>query len=296
MDPLHDHTADIKVEGIREIVDICNPTNLKFNFDQPFWRGHGNAQWSLRPHVFRRDPRHPEVPKYDECALIGHFLVRAPTRSHTKMPEPDDYFGWLFLAQHYGLPTRLLDWTESPLIALYFAVENTDETADGCIWALRPGGLNAYFAFRDNLAYRRAIATGTDPEHMEIKNGGIQDPRRFKKYFLDRTGLVPIQDPKVRKLVASAVDGTRCEEAILALDGREIDARMLSQMGRFTLHSYDTSIENLPYSASWLRRYIVPKECKQKVRAQLTAMGIRRSNLFPDLTNLAAELRAMQFG
>ena len=81
----------------------------------------------------------------------------------------------------------------------------------------------------------------------------------------------------------------------MATDGREIDLRMLVQIGRFTLHSYNAAIEHLPNSASWLRRYIVPKEQKRKIRAQLAAMGIKQSNLFPDLTNLAAELRAMRF-
>jgi hypothetical protein len=294
MDP-RDHTSAIKIDDVRQIVEVANPTSMGFNFDQALRRGHGDAEWPLRPQVFRRD--HSDAPKYNECALIGHFQARAPTRSHTKTPEPNDYFGWLFLAQHYGLPTRLLDWTESPLIALYFAVEDPEEKEDGCIWALRPGGLNAYYAFRDNLAYRRALRMGIDPEGMEIENGGIQDPHRVRKYYLGDTGLVQIRDPMAVVLAQPAFDPeTRCEEAILAIDGREIDPRMLVQIGRFTLHTYETPIEDLPNSASWLRRYIVPKEHKRKVQAQLAAMGIRQSNLFPDLTNLAAELRETRFG
>jgi hypothetical protein len=253
------HTADIKVDDLSRIVDICKQIIVEFNSDQALWRGHGDAEWPLRPHVFRRDPQHPEVPKYNECALIGHFQVRAPTRSYTRTPEPDDYFGWLFLAQHYGLPTRLLDWTENPLVALYFAVLEQEEARDGCIWALWPEQVNAIF---DVLS-----------------------------------GLVQIRDPRVIKLAEPAfILGTQCEDVILAIDGREIDPRMLVQIGRFTLHTYHTPIEYLPNAAGWLRRYIIPKQHKRKVRAQLAAMGIKQSNLFPDLTNLAAELRAMRFG
>jgi len=116
---LHCHTSNVTIQDMHKIIDISNPEHLGFNFDQPFWRGHGNAEWSLLPHVFRPDPLHPDAPKYKESGLIGHFQIRAPTRSLTKTPEPNDYFGWLFLAQHYGLPTRLLDWSEGPLIALY---------------------------------------------------------------------------------------------------------------------------------------------------------------------------------
>lgn len=252
------HTANIRVNDLSQIIDICKETIGEFNSEQAFWRGHGNAEWLLIPHVFRSDPEHPEVPKYDECALIGNFQVRAPTRSHTKTPEPDDYFGWLFLAQHYGLPTRLLDWTENPLVALYFAVLEQDEASDGCIWALWPRQLNATFG----AAF----------------------------------GSIQIQDPTFTELVKPAfVVGSECNQVILATDGREIDLRMLVQIGRFTLHSYHSAIEYLPNSPSWLRRYVVPGEHKRKIRAQLAAMGIKQSNLFPDLTNLAAELRGMRF-
>ncbi len=252
------HTADIMVDDLSQIIDICKQTIGEFNSEQALWRGHGDAEWLLLPHVFRRDPEHPEAPKYDECALTGNFQVGAPTRSHTKTPGPDDYFGWLFLAQHYGLPTRLLDWTENPLVALYFAVLEQEETRDGCIWALWPRQLNAIVGAR--------------------------------------FASIQIQDPRVIELVKPAfVLGSESGQVIVAIDGREIDLRMLVQIGRFTLHSYHAAIECLPNSASWLRRYIVPKEHKRKVRYQLAAMGIKRSNLFPDLTNLAAELRTMRF-
>ena len=76
---------------------------------------------------------------------------------------------------------------------------------------------------------------------------------------------------------------------------REQLVEKLVQSGRFTLHSYHTPIEQLPKCTGWLRKFIVPKEHKQKLLHQLAAMGISRSNLFPDLPNLAAELRATRF-
>jgi len=254
MDKVYQHVdmaayaADIQIDGLSQIAHICNQLPQALTSDQVFWRGHGNSEWPLLPQVFRPNLQAPDFPKYNERVLISAFQARAPSRSHVKVPESGDYSGWLFFAQHYGLPTRLLDWTESPLIALYFAVENPEEKDDGCIWALRPGGLNAYFSFRDNLAYRRAVENDTDPQTMETDNGGIQDPYRFTKYPISANGLVTdvltlIEDAfhNVPGSPGRAPEGVLAEEAILAIDGRDTDIRMLVQMGRFTVHTSSRS-------------------------------------------------------
>ena len=67
---------------------------------------------------------------------------------------------------------------------------------------------------------------------------------------------------------------------------------MLAQMGKFTLHSDCTSLEQIPQSANWLRQFVIPKDAKDNISAQLSAFGIRRSNLFPDLASLATDLKS----
>jgi FRG domain len=258
MSPTLDNlTSAILLDNFSAVCPIMKEISHSFNADTAYWRGHSQADWSLVPKVFR--PRSTPDDLYDEHALIGHFRVLAPTRHLGKVPAHKDCMAWLFLAQHHGLPTRLLDWSESLLIASYFAVSEEDRKAhDGCVWAINPGGLNSYF--------------DASP------------------------GLVQIRDKNVRKIAKCAFLPGECDKVIIALDGQEIDIRMFTQMVKFTLHSVTTRIEQLPTSEKWLRRYIIPKEAKTTLQHQLAAFGIKQSNLFPDLSHLAADLCRRPFG
>ena len=84
-----------------------------------WWRGHPKSCYKLKPSVYRK----PFVEKPSiEKPLVGNFRLEAKVRSEGECPNYDDYFSWLTLAQHYGVPTRLLDWTRSFALGVYFAV------------------------------------------------------------------------------------------------------------------------------------------------------------------------------
>jgi hypothetical protein len=246
-------TPGRSITDLTELVAAAREIQARFERERAWWRGHADAEWRLEPQAHRRHPEHPESQQYyNEIALMGHFVSRAPSRSHRPCPDNNDYIGWLSLAQHYGLPTRLLDWTENPLVGAYFAVERPDD--DGCIWALWPSGLNR--------------ASGA------------------------ANGLVQIRDDNVKKIAESAFRGTPSPAEVLAIDGQEIDSRMLAQMSRFTLHSRLTPLEQTRGNANWLCQFVIPKAAKATISAQVSAFGIRRSNLFPDLASLGTELRS----
>ena len=106
----------------------------------------------LIPSVYRDDSRGPNY----ESAMANRFAQRAPTR-HANCPMKGDLAAWLFLMQHYRLPTRLLDWTEGPLIALFFAVEGEEDAEkDGVLWALEPFAMNGVLN-GDEACFSQAI-------------------------------------------------------------------------------------------------------------------------------------------
>src|SRR5262249_39579679 len=99
-----------------------------------WFRGQRSADWPLLPSLLR-----PPNRSNTETILIKRFKQHAaPFLSSDRLEE----WEWLFLMQHYGVPTRLLDWTESPLVALYFAVEESNDPTSSAVWCVYPHELN----------------------------------------------------------------------------------------------------------------------------------------------------------
>jgi hypothetical protein len=153
--------------------------------------------------------------------------------------------------QHYGLPTRLLDWTESVLVAAYFAVSDLSTAADAAIYASAPIELNK----SAKLSY---IPMLTNPE------------------LLGR--------------VVPAFGGQEKEEDIIATIMSDVDQRMFIQQGVFTLHTSRRPLEELFQSDACLRKGVIPAGAKERIEWELRICGVSRAKLFPDLGNLAVEL------
>jgi hypothetical protein len=101
------------------------------------FRGQREASWGLVPSLYREKSQ-SAVEKTGRSHLEKDLLYQFKRQARPYLNiEPVDDWEWLALAQHYGLPTRLLDWTQSPLVALYFALEGQTHPVSS-VWCIRP--------------------------------------------------------------------------------------------------------------------------------------------------------------
>lgn len=124
---------------IRSVTDLL--TALERTSKQKEWifRGHSSVFWKLTAGAHRLSAEGSNSSQLveNERWLLEEFKRRA--RIFLPTPPASDW-EWLVFAQHFGLPTRLLDWSENPLVALFFAVRDKNETVtDGIIYAYHHG-------------------------------------------------------------------------------------------------------------------------------------------------------------
>ena len=131
-----DQYGQTTVDSVASLVEASRSVFQGFGKTVCWFRGQPSASWGLVPSV------HRSYDQVGEHSLAAHFRLSAPTR-HLKTPDLSDLPSWISLMQHFGLPTRLLDWTAAPLIALFFALDSEVGTDDAAVWALVPSTLNA---------------------------------------------------------------------------------------------------------------------------------------------------------
>ena len=217
-----------------------------YGFGKKLWfRGQANADQRLIPGAFRN-------PDYidDEQAMLDEFKQDAMLRADCK--EEGDW-GWMVLAQHYGVPTRLLDWSLNPLQALYFAVEKEGEL-DGRLYVLEPTALNS-----------KSVGSGASfPIMLEENNDRLED------YRIGR------------------MTGSNClPVAVIAYNDFP---RIGAQRGVFTLFPERRSAITDDTLEGTCRSFVIPREHKEKILRELKFVCIDEYSSYPDLDHLGKRI------
>jgi hypothetical protein len=223
-----------------------------------WYRGQQSNGWDLSASVFRTAAR-----RTNEVVMLKRFVQEA--RRHLD-ETPTDRWDWVFLAQHHHVPTRLLDWSEMPLVGLYFAsldhldIEGDPKSArDGRVWILRPTSLNT----KQGFSY-----TGRDIPLFGVD----KDLDDYHPY----DGTANVRPP------------------IAALAGRTF-SRIAAQWGTFTVCNAPSPLDHLPDCTDYLISVDVPVAAKSSIREQLSRLGIDDRTIYLDLFRLGQHL-GLEYG
>jgi hypothetical protein len=251
----------IAAHTLRRIEDAIKiGTSLRYYF----FRGQSRVFEWLLP-IVHRAPFSQTPRENIEFRAAQRFRLRARSFA-PKVPEWGDHLSWLLMMQHYGVPTRLLDWTTSILVALYFAVAEPN-AEPGEVWCMHPSVLNW---------------------HSNRQICGPDDPPI--KYLAAEVFLEPKQLPGL----AEPLNVKSPPTLPLALIPAFEFPRMAAQMSRFTIHpSGDgaSMIEFLLRTEQYLVRYRVPAEYKLGLKRDLASLGISHDTLYQRLGSLARTIR-----
>jgi hypothetical protein len=225
-------------------------------FRSPFaFRGLPSTEHTLRSSLVRLARGSIDVRRL-ELSLLRNF------RKYARAEEAaaDSVWDWLALGQHRGLPTRLLDWTYSPLVALHFATEDPAEfDRDGVVWCVDFVAANRRLPTR----LRRMLKDeGSDTFTVEML-AIFKDLRDFDR--LSRDPFVVFLEPPA------------------------VDRRILNQFALFSLMSdpLATLDEWVQQHPDLCRRVIVPAALKWEIRDKLDQANVNERVLFPGLDGLS---------
>lgn len=202
-----------------------------------------------------------------ENQLLETFCARAAAFSQDALPDRKKTDQWLFLAQHVGLATRLLDWSEGALIALFFASRENEPI----VWMLHPLHLNYH-------------AGGAPP---------TVDPNSLREFPLPwfnprAAGVVNIANQNMRGAWEQDRVGV---DLPVAVHPTYVHSRLRAQHACFTVHGKRKDSLHVLVPDSILKRYVIDPTCRLAIRRELAVLGVTESVAYPDLDGLARDLR-----
>lgn len=285
---------------------FCNIESEIWFRGQPDYYKH-----KLEPGIFRND-------KYNEAEMYEEFIRRYPDHSSSHK----NIFEWLTLMQHYGLPTRLLDWSTNLLVALYFCCkENPDD--DGAVFAFNPGSKfsenHDYWRFLEVLVtshgrgqfYKQIVKIADEELGEETKINGIT-LKEWKADFIHLNNVYNDIDghgasafksfeewldmPSQKSKAYSYIEGIFSKT--YRFKPSHLNPRIRQQHGCFTMHGGKyfedggfikvNSMEE--YEAS-LVKIKVKSADKVKLLKELALSGITEASLYPEMEYQAKQIK-----
>jgi hypothetical protein len=194
------------------------------------YRGVKSSKYELVPKVGRRRWLGKVLEPTDERYILKIFKQRAIAHLNR---TPSDDWEWLAIAQHYGLPTRLLDWTRNPLVAAYFAV------------AEKHDGDSAIYAYRSN----RSLQTDEHKDPFKVDRVARVIPNHATLRITVQSGLFTVHPNPPEPLIGT---GSEISKLVIPARARRTIKRTLNKVGINTASMFP-DLDGIARYIDWLR-------------------------------------------
>jgi len=265
----HKHAGNIrKVIHLLEKLDRMESIDQSHAHVRCWFRGHGDESWDLAPGVYRSDfPVTTEEQRLElEQRLTQDYRVMSAGIRTGDEGEAELYF----LQQHYRMKTRLLDWTNNPLAALYFAASSKPDK-DGALFVM-----DAY-QLGPSQKGKYTMQMGID-KYITKEFRGIADSRH--PVFQDALHVIFWWDGE-----------KTFPDFIFPVRPDYFDPRITLQRGCFTFHVPNRGVLSENENPT-LKSYVVPSQDKPEILRQLAILGVDDFSIFGDLEHLSNRLKA----
>ncbi len=279
---------DIK-DLIGYITDLLDKEDLHSDI---YYRGHSNKEYRLVPQIYRLSPNGKD---YVKCEDIMHKELIGLVPS--EFQQYNSTFEKLVKMQHYGLPTRLLDITSNPLIALYFACKEENIT-DALLFRFEIDKDLVKYYDSDTVSVisnisRRPITFAIDKLKYSINESDDEAIKDVKckefnetndiSYLLHEIGT---EKPHFKPLV-----DIEDIEKVVCVKPKMDNPRIIKQEGAFLLFGIKDDKSKCATCIPTQKIFLIKGSNKEKIRKQLDALGINESTLFPDIDHISKHLK-----
>jgi hypothetical protein len=234
------------------------------NRGQWCFRGQRDAKWGLTPSLERLVGK-DRIP----AALVERvFLTRFKRQAHhylQRIPHDDSTLEWLALMQHWGVPTRLLDFTLSPYLGLFFAIVDMEpKTEQAALWAIRYTWLNMIASRKEPLRFHELFDAAFKRQSSELKFVAPIQPFIMNERLAVQQGM----------FLCPFTLSLGFEQTIVQTDGFQEVIQSTNEI-----------------DFAFARKFVITKAARCELLRELHRMNITSASLFPGLGGFAQSLK-----
>ncbi|MBV6682357.1 FRG domain-containing protein [Bacillus sp. JRC01] len=258
---------------------------IKKNSNELWFRGQSNASYRLIPSALRDafeienqygELLEPQTVSYNtKGSTVAYINVehminefKELTKKHFRI-KPNNDLEWYFLAQHYGIPTTLLDWTTDPLVALFFATTNNDSKNTSVEEAINDFKNNHFSELGASIF---VIDPGLLNKKLSpfYKGGNLNDSIDF-----------PLDINESYSIIKGYLGRNDKYFSPSCIKGTPIDKRICRQSGNFTIHGFNVwPIDFYANIQKEIYKIFIPYSCIKEIKDLLYVLDVTKESIY----------------